>query len=285
MTSGAGAKTAIHGDRTYARLCSVPVVRVAGAENPSRPTPEKRDRVRSRPNVSPVMYQSWQDLLFLHWEWEGEEIQRTLPRGLWVDRFQGRCFLGVVPFKMRRVRPRLLPPVPGISDFLELNLRTYVHDENGLPGVWFYSLDANQRLAVAIARRFFCLPYHWATMHAARDENGNAGFSSSRNGDPSLSVHYRYAPTGMPQHAQPGSLEFFLLERYVLFAETGRGLRAGRVHHEPYRFCKVELLEWSEGLFSLNDFAPPRQAPDHAVMSPGVDVSIYAMRPPDDAVE
>ncbi len=116
-------------------------------------------------------------------------------------------------------------------------------------------------------------------MHAVdRDEDGNASFSSSRGGDPSLSENYRYRPTGMPQHAQPGSLEFFLLERYVLFAETSRGLRAGRVHHEPYSFRSVELFEWSEGLFSLNDFAPPRQVPEHAAMSPGVDVSIYAMR-------
>jgi uncharacterized protein YqjF (DUF2071 family) len=281
-----GAEASIDGYPIDPRFRSVRVVGIAGAEDYLMPTPEKRDRVRIRPTASPVMYQSWQDLLFLHWESDGKEIQRTLPRGLYVDRYQGRCFLGIVPFKMRRVRPRSLPHVPGISDFLELNLRTYVHDANGLPGVWFYSLDANQRLAVAIARWFFSLPYHWATMQAEKNEDdATVSFSSSRGGDKSLLVRYRYRSKGLPQQAQPGSLEFFLLERYVLFAETRSGLRAGRVHHEPYNLCCVELLEWGEQLLSLNGFTPPRRTPDHAVLSPGVDVSIYAMRSPGDALE
>jgi uncharacterized protein YqjF (DUF2071 family) len=186
------------------------------------------------------MYQSWRDLLFLHWEWDADDIQRSLPSGLRVDRHDGRCYLGVVPFKMRRVRPRFVPPMPGVSDFLELNFRTYAYDASGTPGVWFYSLDANQRLAVAVARRFFHLPYHWARMRVDAD---------------------RYRAIGSERRAQPGSLEFFLLERYVLFAETKRGLQPGRVHHEPYPFRDVELFEWDEGLFSLNGFEPPRRAP------------------------
>ncbi len=130
--------------------------------------------VRTRPDASPVMYQSWRDLLFLHWEWDADDIQRSLPSGLRVDRHDGRCYLGVVPFKMRRVRPRFVPPMPGVSDFLELNFRTYAYDASGTPGVWFYSLDANQRLAVAVARRFFHLPYHWARMRVDADDDGAA---------------------------------------------------------------------------------------------------------------
>lgn len=248
-------------------------------EDPRRPTPLCRERVRKRPATAPVMYQSWRDLLFLHWAWDADEIQRTLPTGLHVDRHEGRCFLGVVPFKMRRVRPRFLPRVPGLSDFLELNLRTYVHDADGLPGVWFYSLDANQRIAVSIARRFFSLPYHWATMQVEPGDDAAAvTFLSSRGGESSQRDRYYYKPTGPQQRAQPGSLEFFLLERYLLFADTRSGLRAGRVHHDPYPFRGVELLDWSERLFTLNDFESPRRSPDHAVMSPGVDVSIYAMQ-------
>jgi uncharacterized protein YqjF (DUF2071 family) len=95
-----------------------------------------------------------------------------------------------------------------------------------------------------------------------------------------LRDRYRYRAIGSERRAQPGSLEFFLLERYVLFAETKRGLQPGRVHHEPYPFRDVELFEWDEGLFSLNGFEPPRRAPDHVVISPGVDVSIYALGTP-----
>jgi uncharacterized protein YqjF (DUF2071 family) len=223
------------------------------------------------------MYQSWRDLLFLHWEWDADEVQRTLPSGLRVDRYDGRCYLGVVPFKMRRVRPRFVPPVPRISNFLELNLRTYVCDANDTPGVWFYSLDANQRLAVAVARRFFHLPYHWARMEIITDDEDVMTYTSARGSDPSVCDRYRYRAVGSKQRAEPGSLEFFLLERYVLFAETNRGLRAGRVYHAPYSFRDVELFDWDEGLFPLDGFEPPRRAPDHAVISPGVDVSVYAL--------
>jgi len=110
------------------------------------------------------MYQQWRDLLFLHWEYPAAAIQETLPEGLFVDTFGGTAYLGIVPFFMRNSRPRFLPAVPGLSNFMELNLRTYVYDRSGIPGVWFYSLDANQPLAVEIARRIFHLPYRHAKM-------------------------------------------------------------------------------------------------------------------------
>ena len=81
------------------------------------------------------MYQQWRDLLFLHWEYSAAAIQATLPDGLFVDSFDGKAYLGVVPFFMRNIRPRFLPAVPGISNVMELNLRTYVHDPAGVPGV------------------------------------------------------------------------------------------------------------------------------------------------------
>ena len=111
------------------------------------------------------MYQRWDRLLFLHWEYSPDAIQETLPPGLSVDTFEGRAFLGVVPFFMRNIRPRVLPAVPYLSNFLECNVRTYVHDENGVPGVWFFSLDTNRWLAYKIARIAFRLPYYWAAMN------------------------------------------------------------------------------------------------------------------------
>ncbi|MBV8901140.1 MAG: DUF2071 domain-containing protein, partial [Verrucomicrobia bacterium] len=89
-----------------------------------------------------VMRQRWLDLLFLHWRWDPVEVQRTLPPGLTVDTWEDDAWIGIVPFAMRGVRPRFCPSVPGISHFLELNLRTYVRDRLGRPGIWFYSLDA-----------------------------------------------------------------------------------------------------------------------------------------------
>ena len=113
----------------------------------------------------PVMYQKWRNLLFLHWEYDAEIIAKSLPKGLYVDTYQDKAYIGIVPFEMRDVRPRFLPAVPGISNLLELNLRTYVYDEDGIPGVWFYSLDANKRFAVYMARYFFHLSYYHAKQH------------------------------------------------------------------------------------------------------------------------
>jgi uncharacterized protein YqjF (DUF2071 family) len=111
---------------------------------------------------SPVMFQRWIHLLFLHWPLSPHIVQKTLPHGLQTDTFEGNAWVGIVPFFMRGVRPVGFVSVPGISNFLELNLRTYVRDVRGRPGIWFYCLDANQALAVCLAKAVFALPYEFA---------------------------------------------------------------------------------------------------------------------------
>ena len=164
------------------------------------------------------MFQSWRDLLFLHWEYSVAAIQATLPDGLFVDTFAGKAYLGIVPFFMRNIRPRFLPAVPGISNFMELNLRTYVYDRSGVPGVWFYSLDANQWLAVKIARQLFHLPYQHAQMKSSRTPEGRIRYESLRNGKRAngASCLFEYAPGLELPQPSPDSLEFFLVERYRL---------------------------------------------------------------------
>ncbi len=106
--------------------------------------------IRPLPAGPAVMRQRWKDLLFLHWKWDEPQLQATLPPGLTVDTFEGNAWLGVVPFFMCGVRPSLHPPVPLLSNFLALNVRTFVRDSEGKPGVWFYSLDCNQPVAVSV---------------------------------------------------------------------------------------------------------------------------------------
>ena len=156
------------------------------------PTLEDRLAVRLRPQ-SWVMEQTWTNLLFLHWRVPAEIVQSTLPEGLTVDTFDGVAWLGVVPFFMRRVHLRWLPSIPGgFSDFLELNVRTYVHDAAGRPGVWFYSLDCNQSIAVRTARKFFHLPYKHAHMSATRDDEGAIRYKAKRRGrDETADFAYR----------------------------------------------------------------------------------------------
>ena len=178
---------------------------------------------------------------------------------------------------MCNVRPRFLPGLPRLSNFMELNVRTYVHDEAGVPGVWFYSLDANQPLAVKIARRFFHLPYEHAAMESSRAKSGAIRYRSTRAGSAKPTV-FEYAPGAELPAAAIGSLEFFLIERYRLYANANGRLRRGAVFHEPYPLCEAEVTAWDDHLFALDGFTPTGRAPDHLIMSRGVDVTDFSPR-------
>lgn len=241
----------------------------------STPAPESRLAVRERPDRAHVMHQRWEQLIFLHWRWGVKEIQQTLPPGLFVDTFEGDAWLAIVPFFMRTIRPRFCPAVPGISDFLEMNVRTYVHDEQGRPGVWFYSLDCDQPLAVWTARTFFHLPYHHARMKAPVVD-GWIDYTCQRRSE-SAQSRYRYQVSNEAHAADPGSLEFFLAERYLLFSRTPRGLRCGQVHHTPYPLANAKVESWSLEPLLQAGFTDPRRPPDHIVGSPGVNVLVYPL--------
>jgi uncharacterized protein len=220
----------------------------------------------------------WQRLLFLHWSWDAREIQSTLPAGLFVDTFEGKAWLAIVPFFMRRVHPAGLPCLPWLSDFLELNVRTYVHDAAGLPGVWFYSLVCNQPLAVELARRCFHLNYVHARMKALLDRKGICSYRVRRRGYPQAS--FRYGSLGARVPADPASLEFFLIERYVLFSAGRDGqLHLGRVHHAPYRFGAASVEEWSFVPAMADGFGNPAQPPDHTMVADDIDVEAWRIRP------
>ena len=204
------------------------------------PTLEQRQILQANPGTAPVMFQEWKKLLFLHWKIEPDILAAELPEGLHLDTHDGDAWIGVVPFFMRNIRPRFLPTVPGISNFLELNVRTYVTDRDGTPGVWFFSLDANQRLACFLGRSLFKLAYRDAAM-TADEQDGWISYSALRHGECEPAA-YRYRGSGKARAAEPGSLEFFLVERYLLYShcrKTGRFFR-GRVHHPPYQFQDAE---------------------------------------------
>jgi uncharacterized protein YqjF (DUF2071 family) len=243
------------------------------------PTEAQRLAERMRPASRVVMRQRWAKLLFLHWAWDAAAVQRTLPAGLTVETFDGRAWLGLVPFFMRDVRPAGLPAVPGISNFLELNVRTYVHDASGRPGVWFYSLDCNQWLAVKIARTLFHLPYEHATMSAEiAAATGEVTYRARRRGTENTS-QFRYRATGPGCEAAAGSREFFLVERYTLFAHDARRgrLHAGRVAHAPYRVGDTAVAQWDDTMLRLAGFDPHGRAPDHVCRAADVAVEIFPL--------
>ena len=241
------------------------------------PTLEQRLALRQRPRGPAVMRQRWARILFLHWRVPAESLLPQLPAGLHLDLHEGEAWLGIVPFFMQRVRPVLAPPVPGLSSFLELNVRTYVHDAHGRPGVYFFSLDCDQPLAVEIARSFFHLRYEHATM-SARKTIDLIEYEARREGRDS-SACFRYGPGGPPAEAAPGSLEFFLAERYLLYSASPDGrLFTGRVHHQPYRLRPAVCDRWSVEPARWNGLEIPHRAPDSALFVDHVDVSIFPLR-------
>ena len=234
----------------------------------------------TRPRGRPAGFQRWRNLLFVHWDVPAEAVRDTLPPHLELDTFDGRAWLGAVAFTMRDVSPWWSPSVPGISNFHELNLRTYVL-HNGEPGVWFYSLDAAASIAVIIARLGWKLPYHRARMQLDVDASDVRYTSQRRWPGPTpadFSAHYTIGePRGI---ATPGTLEHFLVERYLLFTVGGGGqILRGHVHHEPYPLFDVKLHDVQESLIAAAgiDGRPEAHATVH--YSPGVDVDVYALAP------
>jgi uncharacterized protein YqjF (DUF2071 family) len=238
---------------------------------------EDRLRARERPQSKSILRMRWEQLLFLHWEWDAQEIQKTLPPGLFVDTFDGKGWLAIVPFFMKRVHPRGLPCLPWLSDFLELNVRTYVYDETGLPGVWFYSLVCNQPIAVELARRCFHLNYVHASMEARVDRNSICSYSARRRA--SDEATFRYGASGAKATAKPDSLEFFLVERYVLFAAgRKRRLYAGRVHHVPYKVGPALVEKWSFIPAMADGFEGPGRSADHMMVAEDIEVDAWPIR-------
>ncbi|HSH38294.1 MAG TPA: DUF2071 domain-containing protein [Chthoniobacterales bacterium] len=220
-----------------------------------------------------LMYHRWEALVFLHWRVPAARIQETLPKGLTVDTFDGDAYLGVVPFFMRNVRPVGWPALPWISHFLELNVRTYAYDEEGVPGVWFYSLDCDQPLAVIAARLMTGLPYMNAEMSAARGEF--IDYTSRRSGSNDV-AQYRYRGVGADRESAPESFEFFVLERYYLFARRGSALVRAQVAHAPYRFREAEVETFSTVPAHLDGFTEINGTPMHTCFVDGLDVNVYA---------
>lgn len=237
----------------------------------------QRSAMRERPPGSPVMRQRWAGLGFFHWAVDPALIADRLPQGLHVDTFEGHAWLGVVPFYMQRIRPNWSPPVPWLSWFLELNVRTYVHDGQGNSGVWFFSLDCNQPIAVEIARRSFQLPYEHATMSACQ-RNGRIEYHSRRRRE-TIDAQFHYPIATRPKPAEPESLEWFLVERYLLFSANRAGnLFCGRVHHSPYLIDPMNEATCSAEPLRLNDFPTFAHPPDSMISAAAVDVSVFPLR-------
>lgn len=209
---------------------------------PPRPFDQLDHRLYPPPSVPWVMHMRWHQLAFLHWRVSAEALGRHLPPGLALDTYDGSAWLGVVPFTMTSVRPRFCPPIPGISAFPELNLRTYV-TAGGRRGVWFFSLDAACPLAVRAARFAWFLPYYEAAIELC-ERDGWVDYSCRRthHGAPPAEFIARYRASGSVCTARAGTLEHWLTERYCLYASDRRGrVYRGEIQHVPWPLQPAEV--------------------------------------------
>jgi len=203
------------------------------------------DRIAHRPWRPPsspwLMTQSWHTLLFAHWPVDAALLRARVPPGFPLDLYEGQAWIGVVPFRMTNVAPRFVPAIPFVSEFAEINVRTYV-TIGGKPGVYFFSLDAESAMAVAAARSLLHLPYFTARMQLECD-GPQVRYASRRTagGAPPAEFVARYQPVGAPFEPLPGTLEYFLTERYCLYNVDAQ-FRAYRleIHHLPWTLQRAE---------------------------------------------
>jgi uncharacterized protein len=206
------------------------------------------------PSKTWVMKQTWYDLLFIHWEVDPELIKPYIPKNLVIDTYKGKAWIAVVPFRMSGIRLRYLPEIPFTSKFPEINVRTYVTYQ-GKPGVYFFSLDASNYLAVEVAKSFFYLPYFYSKMKVIRDGEG-ISYQSDRIG---LKDEFQfkgiYQPISDVFYAKYGSLEYWLTERYCLYTEKHNRLYRGEIHHDPWplQLAKAEIHE--NTMININGFS------------------------------
>jgi uncharacterized protein YqjF (DUF2071 family) len=213
--------------------------------------------------------QSWVDLAFLHWRVDADELRRLIPESLRLDTFDGSAWLGIVPFQISGLRLRGLPPLPRLSSFPELNVRTYVtHGDRS--GIWFFTLEAASSWFVEAGKRFYRVPYNRAQMRCERSGDW-VHFESAR---PGATYSGRHRSHGDLFHARPGTLEYFLTERYCLYTEDGGRLYGADIHHLPWD------LQPGEAHVDLNTLAPltlPDDAP-HVLFSPRQDTVVWPLR-------
>jgi len=216
----------------------------------------------------PIMFQCWNRLTFLHWRYQPEFIRGLLPRHLILDTFDGAAWVGLTPFLLTGLRPPWFPALPWVSQFPEMNVRTYVVGPDGERGIWFFSLEADRLAAVAAARLSYGLPYRWASM-SVRFDPGQVEYTSQRHFDRGEAhiVIRRESPI------QPGERDLFLTARFRLYTRIAGRLAYAQVEHPPWPLESAHVVKLNQNVIKSSNIPAPVGEP-LVHFSPGVDVRI-----------
>jgi uncharacterized protein YqjF (DUF2071 family) len=213
------------------------------------------------PDRAWVMTQTWNDLLFAHWAVDPSELRNKIPDDFELDLYEGKAWIGIVPFYMTNVSARGVPSLPWVSEFPELNVRTYVSVLDR-PGVYFFSLDAGSSLAVRTARALLNLPYFTATMRVSSNGDTIAYESRRHGGRYRAEFTATYEPTGDAVAPSPGTLEYFLTERYCLYNRNHRNIPYRlEIHHLPWPLQPAEARLAGNELAAANSLSLPSSPP------------------------
>jgi uncharacterized protein YqjF (DUF2071 family) len=207
-----------------------------------------------------LMTQTWHDLLFAHWPMAPALLRRKVPAAFPLDLFDGLAWVSVVPFHMTNVAPRGVPSLPWVSEFPELNVRTYV-TVGDKPGIYFFSLDAGSAIAAAAARTLLTLPYYTADM-TVELSGTRVSYHSARRADADVHFEATYEPTGDVARPVEGTLEYFLTERYCLY-NLGYGGRPYRleIHHPPWPLQRAQATITANTMLDVHGVRPLDNTP------------------------
>lgn len=217
-----------------------------------------------------TMRQTWRDLTFLHWPYDPVLVRPLVPRPLELDLHDGAAWIGLVPFLITGLTLPHAPAVPWLSHFPETNVRTYVADEAGRRGVWFFSLDAARLAAVLGARAAYALPYFWARMRVDADPQ-SVRYTSERIAGPRAASSIEIQPgEGV---AEPTAFEVFLTARFRLFARRGRRILRTDIEHPPWPLQRAKVASLHETLVRAAGLPDPL-GPPLAHFAPQIDVRV-----------
>ena len=191
------------------------------------------------PDMNWVMAQDWHHTLFVHWPVPLSSLREHVPQELEIDTFEGSAWIGLVPFKVKNTRGKFIPAIPGVSSYLEVNVRTYVK-YSGRTGVYFFSLDANHLLAVLGAKAVFGLNYKQANISFEERDHFEMISSRAQAAGGNARMELRYIPETQVFFAETGTLEHWLTERYCLWTKRGSKLIRGDIHHTRWELQRAQ---------------------------------------------
>jgi uncharacterized protein YqjF (DUF2071 family) len=232
--------------------------------------------MRGRPKGDPVMHQNWENTLFLHWPVAPSVLRPLIPSALDLDTFDDKAWLSITPFHIDDVHPPKFPAFPGLSSFHELNVRTYVTHQ-GIPGIWFFSLDASKLIPTVAARIFFMIPYFKATIRFLQTTE-NFAFSLSRSIPSKAEFKASWKVGTRLRDPDADSLAFFLVERYCAFAAEGNTIYQIRIYHHPWILDEAQVELRSSSMISSLGLPEPASEP-LAHFSRSVEAEIWAPTP------